>query len=115
MTDLNVFDSFELEEAVELEFVHPDFPIVEVSREVSEARIMRLIARGWFSAADAASSLGRSRATIYRRCQALNIDPKASRADFLARLSAHIEREQADRAMVQRTLSFSEAVIDKEF
>jgi hypothetical protein len=102
MASPNVFDSFERAEAVELEFLREDAPVVKVTRDVVETRVMRMVARGWFSTADAAWSLDVSRSTIWRRCRALGIHPKASRADYLKRLKAHIQREQADSAIVLR-------------
>jgi hypothetical protein len=97
MTDLNVLASFERAEAVVLEFLREDAPVVEVTRDVVEARVMRLVARGHFTMADAARSLDLSRSTILRRCRVLGIDPQAARADYLKRIKAHIQREQARR------------------
>lgn len=73
----------------------PNAALVEVPREVYEARIMGLIAGGQFTVANAAEALGLHRATIRRRCVALGIDPKAARAAYLARLWEHVQRKQA--------------------
>jgi hypothetical protein len=75
-----------------------------VPRELFEWRIVALVMRGKFTMADAAWALKVSRATVLRRCRSLNIDPKASRAAFLARLKARIKREQARREKANSTI-----------
>jgi hypothetical protein len=98
MTDPDICSwdrSFLIAESIELPFMHPDFVAFELSREVGESRLMRLIARGWLQMAAASRAMGVSRSTVLRRCRREGIDPKAARAAYLKRLLAHIKREAA--------------------